>query len=177
VFSGHGAEYMWLMCIPPLVGWFGLAWIICTHERVTCFNYKKLLAWVDVNGEARSRQDALEVDCNVGAAGSGDVSEGDVSYVSVPDYPDGSVGSKTKNERAAEQRRATQKLRPRTASLERNLDKARGFAAKREEKDQKKSASQEKRGSAGSSTMPSYYSKSREKHADGYEKLGTEEEP
>jgi len=45
VFNGNGAEFMWLMCIPPLVGWFGLAWIICTHERVTCFNYKKLLDW------------------------------------------------------------------------------------------------------------------------------------
>lgn len=49
MFSGHGAEVMWLMCIPPLVGWFGLAWIICTHERVTCFNYKRLLDWAALN--------------------------------------------------------------------------------------------------------------------------------
>ena len=59
VFSGNGAETMWLMCIPPLVGWFGLAWIICTHERVTCFNYQRLLARVDVHGLDQARRESL----------------------------------------------------------------------------------------------------------------------
>ena len=64
VFNGNGAEFMWLMCIPPLVGWFGLAWIICTHERVTCFNYKKLLDWaalhhLDGNDDDDSSMDDL----------------------------------------------------------------------------------------------------------------------
>jgi hypothetical protein len=43
VWTGKGVVEMWLLCIPPLFGWVVVAWLIFTHERVTCFNYHKVL--------------------------------------------------------------------------------------------------------------------------------------
>mmetsp|Transcript_4865 Transcript_4865/g.6293 ORF Transcript_4865/g.6293 Transcript_4865/m.6293 type:complete len:501 (-) Transcript_4865:289-1791(-) len=50
VFTGGPAIKMWLMCIPPLVGWVVVAWLIFTHERVHCLNYHKVTDWFDKHG-------------------------------------------------------------------------------------------------------------------------------
>jgi hypothetical protein len=149
VFSGHGAEYMWLLCIPPLVGWFGLAWIICTHERVTCFNYKKLLAWVDVHGEAKATE---EEDLNE-SGGFRTIGEAESDAAEASD-------------RGAKQGTANRK-RPRAQSLERNLEKARGFAAK----------SKEKQPLSQLGSRVNSLPLEKPTGLKGYEKLGTEEQP
>ena len=38
---------MWAMTALPLFGWAVTLWLIFTHERVTCFNYHAVLAWLD----------------------------------------------------------------------------------------------------------------------------------
>ena len=48
--SPKGAGWMWIMCLLPLFGWVVTLWLIFTHERVTCFNYKKTLDWIDQHG-------------------------------------------------------------------------------------------------------------------------------
>lgn len=45
VFTTEGAAKMWAMCIPVVLAWVAIFWLIFTHERVTCFNYGKVLAW------------------------------------------------------------------------------------------------------------------------------------
>jgi len=57
VFSGK-AQKMWLLCIPPLVGWVGLAWIILAHEKVTWFNYLKVFAWHERRKAERAAGDS-----------------------------------------------------------------------------------------------------------------------
>jgi hypothetical protein len=57
VFTGKPAIKMWLMCIPPLFGWVTLAWLIFTHERVTCLNYHKVTAWFDKHGDGDDHKD------------------------------------------------------------------------------------------------------------------------
>jgi hypothetical protein len=57
VFTGTPAIKMWLMCIPPLVGWVVVAWLIFTHERVTCLNYHKVTAWFDKHGHHHDTDD------------------------------------------------------------------------------------------------------------------------
>ena len=42
---------MWLFCIPPLVGWIVVAWLVFTHEKVTCFNYHRVINWFNIHGE------------------------------------------------------------------------------------------------------------------------------
>jgi len=51
VWTGRGVVEMWLLCIPPLFGWVVVAWLIFTHERVTCFNYHKVLDWFEKHGD------------------------------------------------------------------------------------------------------------------------------
>mmetsp|Transcript_44814 Transcript_44814/g.90531 ORF Transcript_44814/g.90531 Transcript_44814/m.90531 type:complete len:736 (-) Transcript_44814:264-2471(-) len=72
VFTENGAGYMWLMCIPPVLGWIGIAFIVFTYEKVTCFNAHRVLAWSERQAELDDEDfDEDDVD-NIGGGGKGD---------------------------------------------------------------------------------------------------------
>ena len=72
--SKEGAQYMWAMCALPLFGWAVTLWLIFTHERVTCFNYKSVIKWMDKNAHLHhDDQEAAAgaAAAHVGAKGGG----------------------------------------------------------------------------------------------------------
>ena len=190
VFSGKGAEYMWLMCIPPLVGWFGLAWIICTHERVTCFNYKKLLVWAEAHrNDAEERQAAEEEEGFGGfgdnGGGNNDGNEDDrltgdddddkkpgkrrstIGSTSGASEIEGSFATDLPGNRI-NMRNRRRGQRPRTESIERHLERARSFQVK-----QKAPLPPQPPSRSESRVSPAVSTSSRK----GYEQVATEEEP
>lgn len=197
VFTGNGAEYMWLMCIPPLVGWFGLAWIICTHERVTCFNYKKLLVWAEThrNDEEQLREDEEEdgfgefgegnngenerLNSGAGTGGGGEGGDDNDNDDKKPGKRRSTIGS-TSGASGIEGSFATdlpghrinmrnrrRGQRPRTESIERHLERARSFQVKQKAPPPQPPSRSESR------VSPAVSTNSRK----GYEQVATEEEP
>jgi len=78
-FAGPALK-MWLWCIPPLLGWTGLAWVVFTHEKVTCFNYERVLRWYEEHAvnpfEDASSSDEDDEEAVLALAG-GEGKEGD----------------------------------------------------------------------------------------------------
>ena len=132
IFNTPGATRMWLMCIPPVVAWVGLAWLVFTHEKVTCFNYHKVIEWHDMHGGGDGSGPGYDPDDidNIPSGGEVDHEDpwGQVDHEEDLDQFD----EDTRALKVEQRRRANSIEDHMDAEMERHVERARAMKLKRE---------------------------------------------
>ena len=57
VYVADGAWLMWMMCLIPVGAWVVFWWLVFTHEKVHCLNYRDVVSYLDKHRERIAGED------------------------------------------------------------------------------------------------------------------------